>query len=62
MMFQIVGDPNIHFRSSIIKELLRPDGFSGVTGNYHFDKDREVRKKLFLLQIKGDAFVEITIP
>jgi len=62
MMLQIVGNPDIHFRSSIIKELLRPDGFSGVTGNYRFDNDREVQKKLFLLQIKGEDFVEIPSP
>ena len=62
MMFQIVSNPNIHFRSSINKELLRPDGYSGVTGHYRFDKDREAQKKLFLLQIKGEDFVEITAP
>jgi ABC-type branched-subunit amino acid transport system substrate-binding protein/outer membrane protein assembly factor BamD (BamD/ComL family) len=62
MMFQIVTNPNIHFRSSINKELLRPDGHSGVTGHYRFDKDREAQKKLFLLQIKGEDFVEITAP
>ncbi len=62
MMFHIVRNPNTLFRSSIIKELLRPDGYSGVTGNYRFDKDREAQKKLFLLQIKGDEFVEITNP
>jgi branched-chain amino acid transport system substrate-binding protein len=62
MMLQIVGNPDIHFRSSIVKELLRPDGFSGVTGDYRFDIDREVQKKLFLLQIKGEEFVEINSP
>ncbi len=62
MMFQIVGNPGIQFRGSIVKELLRPEGFSGVTGNYRFDTDREVQKRLFLLQIKGEEFVEITSP
>ena len=62
MIFQIVSNPDIHFRGSIVKELLRPDGYTGVTGNYRFDKDREVQKKLFLLQIKGEEFVEITSP
>jgi ABC-type branched-subunit amino acid transport system substrate-binding protein/Tfp pilus assembly protein PilF len=62
MMLQIVGSPDIHFRSSIQKELLRPEGFSGVTGKYHFSQDREVQKQLFLLQIKGEEFVEITPP
>lgn len=61
-MFHIVSNPNTLFRSSIIKELLRPDGYSGVTGNFHFNNDREVQKKLFLLQIKGEEFVEITVP
>jgi len=62
MMFQIVGNPDTLFRSSIIQELLRPDGYSGVTGDYRFDKDREVQKKLFMLQIKGEEFIEITTP
>ncbi|MBI5590061.1 MAG: penicillin-binding protein activator [Deltaproteobacteria bacterium] len=62
MMFQIISNPNTLFRASIIKELLRPDGYSGVTGNFRFNTDREVQKKLFLLQIKGEEFVEITIP
>ena len=62
MVFHIVSNPNTLFRSSIIKELLRPDGYTGVTGNYRFDKDREAQKKLFLLQIKGEEFVEITNP
>lgn len=62
MMFQIISNPNIHFRSSISKELLRPEGYSGVTGDYRFNMDREVQKKLFLLQIKGEEFVEITVP
>ena len=62
MMLEIVSNPNIHFRSSITKEILRPDGYSGVTGNYHFNEDREAQKKLFLLQIKGEEFVEITAP
>jgi branched-chain amino acid transport system substrate-binding protein len=62
MMFYIVSNPNTVFRSSILKELLRPEGYSGVTGHYRFDKDREAQKKLFLLKIKGDEFVEITTP
>ncbi len=62
MMFQIVSDPDIASRSSIIQELLRPDGFSGVTGSYRFNEEREVEKKLFLIQIKGEEFVEITAP
>jgi ABC-type branched-subunit amino acid transport system substrate-binding protein len=62
MMLQIVSNPDIHFRSSIQKELLRPEGFSGVTGKFHFNQDREVQKNLILLQIKGEHFVEITPP
>jgi ABC-type branched-subunit amino acid transport system substrate-binding protein len=62
MMFEIVSNPGILFRSSMIQEILRPDGYSGVTGNYRFDNNREAQKKLFLLQIKGEEFVEITSP
>ena len=62
MMLQIISSPDIHFRSSIQKELLRPEGFSGVTGKFHFNADREVLKHLIMLQIKGEQFVEITPP
>jgi ABC-type branched-subunit amino acid transport system substrate-binding protein len=62
MILQIVGSPDIHFRSSIQKEILRPEGFSGVTGKFHFSQDREVQRQLLLLQIKGEEFVEITPP
>lgn len=62
MMFQIVSNPDIRFRSAIAKELLRPEGFSGVTGNFYFNSDREALKKPYLLQIKGEDFVEITSP
>lgn len=62
MIFEIVSNPGIHLRSSVNKAILRPDGFSGVTGHYRFDKEREAQKKLFLLQIKGDEFVEISAP
>lgn len=62
MMLQTVSNPDIHFRSSIQKELLRAEGFSGVTGKFYFNQDREVHKQLIMLQIKGEQFIEITPP
>ena len=62
MMFQIVSNPDMQFRSSIVTALLDPAGYHGVTGDFRFDKNREVEKKLYLLQIKGDRFVETVSP
>ena len=62
MMFQIVSDPDLQFRSSIVSALLNPAGYHGVTGDFHFNANREVEKKLYLLQIKGEQFVETVSP
>lgn len=59
ILFQIVGRPNIQSRSGIREELLRLGNYPGVTGITAFDTNGESRKKLFLLRVKGERFVEI---
>jgi len=59
ILFQIVGRPNIQSRSAIREELLRLGNYPGVTGITAFDTNGESRKKLFLLRVKGERFVEI---
>ena len=62
MMFQIVCGHEIFFRSTIVKRLLDMPDYPGVTGNFHFNADREAQRKLYLLQIKDEQFIEIASP
>ena len=59
ILFQIVSRPDVRFRSVIKNELKRLDGFQGVTGLTSFDNDGNAIKNLYLLQIRGQRFVEL---
>jgi ABC-type branched-subunit amino acid transport system substrate-binding protein len=59
MLFDIVTRPDIRSRNAIKNELLNLRDFQGVTGLTSFDVTGEVRKKLSLLRIKGNKFVEL---
>jgi ABC-type branched-subunit amino acid transport system substrate-binding protein len=59
ILFQIVSRPDVRFRSVIKNELKRIDGFKGVTGLTSFDNDGNAIKNLYLLQIRGQRFVEL---
>lgn len=59
ILFQIVGQPHIRYRSEIRDALLNLDGYPGVTGFTRFAENGEVIKKLNLLRIKGKRFVEL---
>ncbi len=59
ILFQMVSRPDIRFRSTIKNELERLTDFQGVTGLTSFDNDGEVRKRLYLLQIKGNRFFQL---
>jgi branched-chain amino acid transport system substrate-binding protein len=59
IMFQIVNRPDVRFRSAIKNELKRLTGFQGVTGLTSFEWNGDVRKNLYLLQIRGQRFVEL---
>jgi len=59
ILFQIVSRPDVRFRSVIKNELKRLDGFQGVTGLTSFDHNGDTIKHLYLLQIRGQRFVEL---
>jgi hypothetical protein len=55
----MVSRPDIRFRSVLKNELKKLTDFQGVTGLTSFSNDGDVKKKLYLLQIKGKSFVEL---
>ncbi|MFC1856740.1 penicillin-binding protein activator [Thermodesulfobacteriota bacterium] len=59
ILFQIVSQPDIQSRRSIQNQLTELGNYPGVTGYISFDKNGEVRKKLYILKIKRDNFVEV---
>jgi ABC-type branched-subunit amino acid transport system substrate-binding protein/predicted negative regulator of RcsB-dependent stress response len=59
ILFQMISRPDIRFRSALKNNLKKLTDFQGVTGLTSFDDNGEVRRKLYLLQIKGDRFVEL---
>ena len=59
LLFPIITDSGLRYRSSIKRRLGRLTGFPGVTGVTAFDATGEVYKRLTLLQIQGRRFVEI---
>lgn len=59
ILFHAVSRPHIRYRNDIRDELLSLDNFPGVTGLTRFDENGEVQKKLYLLRIKGQRFVEL---
>ena len=59
ILFQTVSSPDIRFRSDLKNKLKTLNDFHGVTGLTSFDNSGEVRKKLYLFQIKGKEFVEL---
>lgn len=59
ILFQMVSRPDIRFRSVLKNELKRLEGFQGVTGLTSFDNDGDAIKNLYLLQIRGQRFVEL---
>jgi ABC-type branched-subunit amino acid transport system substrate-binding protein len=59
ILFQMISRPDIRFRSSLKNNLKKLTDYQGVTGLTSFDDNGEVRRKLYLLQIKGSRFVEL---
>jgi len=59
ILFQMVSRPDIRFRNTLKNELARLTDFQGVTGLTSFDTDGDVRKRLYLLQIKGNRFFQL---
>jgi len=59
MLFGVLAQPDLRFRSELKNKLLNLVGFSGITGPTYFDENGEAQKQLYLLQIKGRRFVEL---
>jgi len=59
ILLQMLSRSDIFFRNTLRDELMKLENFEGVTGLTSFNKDGDVRKKLYLLQIRGDHFVEL---
>ena len=59
ILFQIVSRPDIRYRSSIKSALINLNNFQGVTGLTSFDSNGEIKKRLYLLRIKGNKFIEL---
>jgi len=59
MVFSVLNQPDLRFKSELKNELLNMADFSGVTGPTHFDENGEAQKQLYLLRIKRKKFVEL---
>jgi len=59
MLFKLLVDNQIRFRSALRDALRQVDDFPGVTGNTAIDEQGEAVKKLFLLRVKGNRFIEL---
>jgi branched-chain amino acid transport system substrate-binding protein len=59
IVFRVLSQPHLRFKSELKNELLNLRDFPGVTGLTSFDKDGDAQKKLHLLSIKGRKFVEL---
>ncbi|MFZ5572404.1 MAG: penicillin-binding protein activator [Thermodesulfobacteriota bacterium] len=59
MLFRTVSRPGVKSRAAVRDQLLRLADFQGVTGLTGFDKDGDARKQLYLLQVKGQQFIEL---
>lgn len=59
ILFKIVSRPDIRYRSSIKNALMNLNNFQGVTGLTSFNNNGEIKKRLYLLRIKGGKFVEL---
>jgi ABC-type branched-subunit amino acid transport system substrate-binding protein/outer membrane protein assembly factor BamD (BamD/ComL family) len=59
MLFKILHQENIQFRSSLKDAIKRVKDYNGVTGLTSFDENGEVHKNLTILKIEGEKFVEL---
>ena len=59
ILFNVVGQEQIRYRSEIRDELLNLEDFPGVTGFTSFDENGDAQKRLYLLRVKGNKFVEL---
>lgn len=60
MLFNVLIQPDLRFKSELKDGLLNLADFSGVTGPTYFDENGEAQKQLYLLKVKGRKFVELS--
>jgi ABC-type branched-subunit amino acid transport system substrate-binding protein/outer membrane protein assembly factor BamD (BamD/ComL family) len=56
--FETLNNSEVNSRKDLKEELRNLRGFDGVTGATSFRRNGDAEKKLYLLQIEGDKFVE----
>ncbi len=61
MLFQLLHR-GVDSRSALRDELIRIRDFPGITGKTSFTESGDALKKLYLLRVRGDRFVEISRP
>jgi ABC-type branched-subunit amino acid transport system substrate-binding protein len=59
LVFGVLNQPDLRFRSELKNALLNLTLFPGITGPTYFDEDGDAQKQLYLLRIKGRKFVEL---
>ena len=59
MLFSVLIQPDLRFKTELKDELLNLVDFSGITGPTYFDENGEAQKQLYLLKVKGRRFVEL---
>lgn len=59
MLFTLLSRPDIHLRSELRDSLKQMVQMDGATGSTAFESNGEAVKRLNLMRIKGDQFVEI---
>jgi ABC-type branched-subunit amino acid transport system substrate-binding protein len=59
MLFNVLVQPDLRFKSELKNELINLSDFSGITGPTYFDENGEAQKQLYLLRVKGRRFVEL---
>ena len=59
MIFNTVRRPEIGSRASLKDALLKIENFPGVTGLTAFDETGDCRKRLYLLRLKKNRFIEV---
>jgi branched-chain amino acid transport system substrate-binding protein len=62
LLFGLIAEPDIRWRHELRNAMKQTFYTDGVTGTTAFAPDGEALKRLTLLRIKGDRFVEIAHP
>ena len=58
LLIQLLSRPDIRYKSALQEQLARVRDFPGVTGLTSFGPSGEVRKDLYLLQVRDGQFVD----